>query len=74
MSLKDGKNVENLKTKECSMFSLDTDHSVKTWVEGINLSNGLAWTSDNKTMYHTDTLVKTIYAFDYDGDSGRVSK
>ena len=43
------------------------------------LSNGLAWSPDGRTMYHSDTLSGNIYAWDYEpltGDTtrGRVSR
>ncbi|XP_044730481.1 regucalcin-like isoform X2 [Chrysoperla carnea] len=35
-------------------------------IENIYISNGLAWTSDNKYMYWTDTGENKIEGFDYD--------
>lgn len=36
----------------------------------VKNSNGLAWSPDGHTMYHADTSVKTIWAWDYDPSSG----
>lgn len=36
-------------------------------------SNGHAWSPDGRTMYQADTAKKTIYAFDYEVESGSVS-
>jgi sugar lactone lactonase YvrE len=36
----------------------------------VSLSNGLAWSPDGRTMYHSDTLKKTIWALDYDPATG----
>ena len=39
----------------------------------ISVSNGLAFSPDGGTLYWSDTKAHTIYAFDFDGDSGAVS-
>ena len=40
-------------------------------VDGINLSNGLAWSADGRTMYYVDTMAKSIDTFDY--HDGKIS-
>lgn len=42
-------------------------------LDGIGLSNGLGWSPDDRTMYHTDSLTAVIMAYDYDIDSGTLS-
>ena len=37
------------------------------------LSNGPCWSPDNKTFYHSDSIRKTIYAYDYDIATGKVA-
>ena len=47
-----------------------------TWVDmaaSTKCSNGLAWSPDGRTMYQSDTAVKTIFAFDYDVATGQAS-
>lgn len=39
-------------------------------VPGVVTGNGMCWSPDSRTMYFTDTGVATIYAFDYDIDTG----
>ncbi len=41
--------------------------------DGIAVSNGLAWSSDGRTMYWSDTQSHTVFAFDFDGSSGAIS-
>lgn len=40
---------------------------------GVGLSNGLGWSPDDRTMYHTDSLTGVITAYAYDVDSGSLS-
>lgn len=42
----------------------------KVVTPAVTLSNGLAWSPDGCTMYHADTLKKTIWSLDYDPASG----
>ena len=39
----------------------------------VKTSNGLAWSPDGRTMYHSDTAQKTIWTCDYDEASGTVT-
>ncbi len=39
----------------------------------IRLSNTLAWSADNRTLYFADTLERTIYAYDFDPAAGTIT-
>jgi sugar lactone lactonase YvrE len=39
-------------------------------LDGLKVSNGLAWSPDGATMYHADTREKCVKAFDFDPASG----
>ena len=56
--------------KACGLYRLDKSGKKLTRViDGIWLSNGLAWSKDGKTMFYIDTLAKSIDSFDYnDGE------
>ena len=56
-----------------SLFRLDVDGSLHSCLNKINISNGLAWTADNKTMYYIDSLPRKVYGFDYDIETGNIS-
>ena len=56
-----------------SLYCVDLDGSIRKQKEGISLSNGLAWSSDNKTMYFIDSIPRKVYAFDYDINTGNIS-
>jgi L-arabinonolactonase len=40
---------------------------------GIITSNGLGWSPDNSVFYHTDSITRTISAYDFDEESGSIS-
>lgn len=42
--------------------------------DGISVSNGLAWSPDGRTMYWSDTFAHRIFAFDFDGHDGSLSR
>ncbi len=45
-------------------------HALQT---GLTISNGLGWSPDDKTFYLTDSPLQTIYAYDFDFESGNIS-
>ncbi len=55
-----------------SLYRLDTDLSVHQMGTGFICSNGLGWSPDNRTMYFTDSMVRTIWAYDFDLLSGEL--
>jgi sugar lactone lactonase YvrE len=55
------------------LISVDVDGRVSILDEGIHGSNGLAFSLDQKTLYFTDTIARTIYAYDYDAGQGTVA-
>ncbi|XP_049855044.1 regucalcin-like [Schistocerca gregaria] len=48
------------------LFNLAKDRSTKTHVTKISISNGFAWSPDNKTMYYIDSATGKIDAFNFD--------
>ncbi|MES2098195.1 MAG: SMP-30/gluconolactonase/LRE family protein [Pseudomonadota bacterium] len=43
-------------------------------VEGLTVSNGLAWSPNGRTIHWSDTRAHTIYAADFDLQSGALSR
>ena len=41
--------------------------------EGLTVSNGLAWSADGRTMFHSDSRQRFIAAYDFDPRSGAMS-
>ncbi len=56
-----------------SLYRLDPDGSCHRMVGDLIVSNGLAWSADAKTMFHSDSRGKVIHAYDYDASNGAMS-
>jgi L-arabinonolactonase len=58
-----------------AFYRLDPDLSVTRWKDGIFTTNGQAFSPDGRTYYYSDTNhnVRTIWAADYDLDTGMPS-
>lgn len=55
------------------LLRLDADLSVHVLVENLRIGNGLAWSSDDRTFYFTDTESQRVDAFDVDPATGDLS-
>ena len=55
-----------------SLFRLDGRQLTRIF-PNTHISNGMAWTSDDKTMFFNDSADQVIYQFDYDLQSGEIS-
>lgn len=56
-----------------SLFSFEADRKPKIRQSNIGLSNGLAWSKDQKTMYYIDSLKGSVDAYDFDINTGEQS-
>jgi sugar lactone lactonase YvrE len=56
-----------------SLYRVTPEGHVGLMVERVTISNGLAWTSDGRTMYYIDTPTRGVDAFDFDPASGEIS-
>ncbi|MEP7277352.1 MAG: SMP-30/gluconolactonase/LRE family protein [Bacteroidota bacterium] len=56
-----------------SLYCLQPDLSVIKKIEGVSISNGIAWSSDNRIFYYIDTPTQTVAAYDYEMAGGRLS-
>jgi len=55
------------------LYRIDPNGSVSEWMDGIGISNTLAWSPDRSTFYFGDTIANTLYAFAFDQDTGTIS-
>jgi len=56
-----------------NLYRLDPDLSVHHMLSQVSVSNGLAWSSDHRTMYYIDSLTRAVAAFDFDLATGTIS-
>ena len=56
-----------------ALYRLDPHGTVHQMVEHLIVSNGLAWTADGRTMYHSDSKGPIIWAHDYDPQTASIS-
>ena len=54
------------------LYRYSAARGLTTIFEGLSISNGIAWSPDQRTMYHVDSGPGTIRAFDVD-DHGEIS-
>ncbi|KAI1622665.1 hypothetical protein EDD37DRAFT_651929 [Exophiala viscosa] len=55
-----------------SLYRLDSDLSLHTMLTGVSIANGLGWSPDNKVMYFADSQDQTVWAFDFDAETGSI--
>ena len=56
-----------------ALYLFDHDMSYTRVRSHVKCSNGLAWTSDQKTMYYIDTSTMQVDAYDYDMETSAIS-
>jgi sugar lactone lactonase YvrE len=55
-----------------TLYRIDPDRTVTGMRTGLGVSNGIGWSPDGGTMYHTDSTARTITAYDFDPDTGDI--
>lgn len=56
-----------------ALYRVDADLRTTRVQPGVVLGNGIAWSPDDRTMYHCDSRPGVVFAYDFDADAGRVS-
>jgi len=60
------------KEKVGSLYCLEGNLGCRRVLGDIIISNGITWSTDNKTMYYIDSPTRKVVAFDYDINSGEI--
>lgn len=58
--------------EQSALYCLDPNMNVQKKLDKVSLSNGIAWSPDNKYMYYIDTLHKNVCRFSYNIASGNI--
>jgi sugar lactone lactonase YvrE len=62
-------------TKEpvAALYRIDIAGRCERVLTGLTISNGLAWTPDGRTMFHSDSRQRFVQTFDFDPATGALS-
>jgi sugar lactone lactonase YvrE len=55
------------------LYRLDPDGTASRMLDGVTISNGLAWSADGRTMYYVDTPTQRIDAFEFTVSTGAIA-
>ncbi len=69
-----GSSDRTMKEARGKLYTLDPGSTELREIDtGITLSNGPCWSPDDKIFYHADSILKLIFAYDYNIDNGTLS-
>jgi L-arabinonolactonase len=52
------------------LYVLEGDATLREIDSGIIIANGPCWSPDNSILYHSDSIRNTVFAYDYDIETG----
>lgn len=55
-----------------SLYSIEADGTVTKRLQNVSISNGMAWSSDNKKFYFIDTYKFAVESYDFDIATGKL--
>lgn len=59
-----------VKERVAHLYRFDPDYRYRRMASGLIASNGLAWSPDGRTLYHSDSRGGAIWRHDYDLETG----
>jgi sugar lactone lactonase YvrE len=57
---------------KAALYCLDSDLAAIQRLGGVTCSNGLCWSTDERTFFYVDTPTYQVRAFDFDADAGTI--
>lgn len=63
----------NKSHRDGKLYLFETGKQPKVLLEGLGISNGMGFSPDEKTFYHTDSITRTVTAYDYCLQTGAIS-
>ena len=57
-----------------SLYRLDPDHSVHRMASGFIFPNGMGWSPDDRLMYFTDSMLRTLWTYEFDLRTGALGE
>jgi sugar lactone lactonase YvrE len=58
---------------EAALHRLDPTGEVTSMLDGVGISNGIAWSPEDTLMYYVDTPTHAVDVFDFDADGGTIA-
>lgn len=56
-----------------SLYCLETDGLCRAKLSGLSISNGLAWSKDQRFFFFIDSLTYQLHRYDYDPATGQIA-
>jgi sugar lactone lactonase YvrE len=56
-----------------AVYRLDPDGRITRMIDDVRCSNGIGWSPDGRTMYHTQSFRYAIDAYDFDAEAGGIA-
>lgn len=56
-----------------ALYRLDPDGRAERMHDGVTVSNGIAWSPDDRIMHFADSHTRTVYAFGFDRHTGTIA-
>ena len=60
------------KKGEGAVYCIEKNRPAETKIDNVSISNGMAWSPDNKRFYYTDSLTREIWSFRYKESPGDI--
>ncbi len=58
---------------DAGLYRFEGPGRLQKMVPEVTISNGTGWSPDGRIMYYTDTLRHTVFAYDFDTETGEIS-